>query len=118
MHKKNRLSINLKKIVKTKVLFLVALFAVSTAAKAQQNSDEATKNVTDGVLATADADAAEGWSKGVVLGLNMGQVALSNWQGGGQSSISVTSLLSLFRNYKQETLFRCRNWSRKFYSPD
>lgn len=72
--------------MKTKVLFLVALFAVSTAAKAQQ---------------TSDADAAEGWSKGGVLGLNMGQVALSNWQGGGQSSISGTSLLSLFRNYKQ-----------------
>ena len=87
--------------MKTKVLLLVALFAVSTAAKAQQTSDEATKNVTDGVLATADADAAEGWSKGGVLGLNMGQVALSNWQGGGQSSISGTSLLSLFRNYKQ-----------------
>jgi len=86
--------------MKTKVLFLVALLAASTAAKAQQ-SDEATKNVNSGVLASANEDAAEGWTKGGVIGLNMGQVALSNWQGGGQSSISGTSLLSVFKNYKK-----------------
>lgn len=86
--------------MKKTVLFLVALLAVSTTVKAQQTSDEATKNVTDGVLAIADEKKENGWTKGGVIALNMGQVALSNWQGGGQSSISGTSLLSMFRNYK------------------
>ncbi len=87
--------------MKTKVLFLVAILVGSSTVMAQQTSDEATKEVTDGVLATADDEAKEGWTKKGVLGLNMGQVALSNWQGGGQSSISGTSLLSLSRNYKK-----------------
>lgn len=83
------------------VLSIFALGTLATSAIAQQTSDEATKNVDANVMAKADDKAKEGWDKGGILGLNMSQVALSNWQGGGQSSISGTSLLSLRANYKK-----------------
>jgi hypothetical protein len=41
------------------------------------------------------------WKFGGSSGLNFSQVYLSNWAGGGQSSISATGLVSLFGNYKK-----------------
>jgi hypothetical protein len=46
------------------------------------------------------------WKKGGILGLNASQVSLTNWAGGGQSSISGAALVSLFSNYKKQK----RNW--------
>lgn len=84
--------------------FIIGIFclgALTSNLNAQQTSDEATKNVDGGVLAQADDKAKEGWTKGGTFGLGFGQVALSNWQGGGQSNISGNSLFSIFRNYKK-----------------
>ena len=80
---------------------MVLLGSVSLVSNAQQTSDEATKNVDAGVLAKADTAAKQGWVKGGLFGLNFGQVHLNNWQGGGQSNVSVNSLMSLFANYKK-----------------
>ena len=51
-------------------------------------------------------EAAEGpWKKGGVGSLNFSQTYLSNWQGGGQSAINGTVLLSLYANYAEN------NWT-------
>ena len=39
------------------------------------------------------------WSKGAVLNLNFSQVDLTNWNGGGQSSVSVGGLTNFNANY-------------------
>ncbi|MEN8786364.1 MAG: DUF3078 domain-containing protein [Flavobacteriales bacterium] len=80
---------------------IVLIGAILPAAIAQQTSDEATKNVDQGVLAQSDEKSEDGWKKGGTFAVNFGQVALSNWQGGGQSSVSGNSLMSLFANYKK-----------------
>ncbi|MGB1039589.1 MAG: DUF3078 domain-containing protein [Flavobacteriales bacterium] len=86
--------------MKKSIILLVSVLTMGSYSFAQQTSDEATKNVDGGVLARSDDKAKEGWTKGGMLGLNFSQVALSNWAGGGFSSISGNSLGSLFANYK------------------
>lgn len=44
----------------------------------------------------------DGWRLGGVFGANFSQVSLSNWSAGGQSSISINSLLNVFALYKKE----------------
>lgn len=41
------------------------------------------------------------WKTGGVINLNFSQVALSNWAAGGQNSIAVNGLLSVFAKYKK-----------------
>ncbi|HRE57066.1 MAG TPA: DUF3078 domain-containing protein [Candidatus Kapabacteria bacterium] len=40
------------------------------------------------------------WTKGGNLGVNFSQVSLSNWSGGGNSTVSVTGLSNFFLNFK------------------
>jgi hypothetical protein len=51
--------------------------------------------------APAPADTVRLWTKGGVISFNVNQIKLSNWAGGGQSSVSIASLVSLFSNYKK-----------------
>ena len=54
----------------------------------------------------APEEAPEGpWKKGGIGSLNFSQTYLSNWQGGGQSAINGTVLLSLYANYAEN------NWT-------
>lgn len=41
------------------------------------------------------------WTKGGLVSFNFSQVALSNWAGGGQSSIAINGFVNLFANYKK-----------------
>lgn len=41
------------------------------------------------------------WKKGGNIGLNITQVALSNWAGGGQNTIGITGLTNIFANYAE-----------------
>ncbi|HEX8547891.1 MAG TPA: DUF3078 domain-containing protein [Cytophagaceae bacterium] len=53
-------------------------------------------------LSTAqDADTTKLWDKGLNLNLNLTQVGLTNWVGGGQNTLAVTGLSSSFANYKK-----------------
>lgn len=45
-------------------------------------------------------DSLEGWKKGGFVALNISQVGLTNWAGGGQSSIALSGIVSLFANLK------------------
>jgi hypothetical protein len=41
------------------------------------------------------------WTKGGLVSFNFSQVALSNWAGGGQSSVALNSFLNIFAKYKK-----------------
>ena len=53
-------------------------------------------------LKTQSADTAKGWKKGAVIGLNLSQTSLTNWAAGGQNSIAVNGIFSVFANYKKD----------------
>ena len=52
-------------------------------------------------LKTQSVDSVDGWKKGGTLSFNISQTSLTNWSAGGQSSVAVNSLVSLFLNYKK-----------------
>lgn len=70
-----------------KSLLLILTFTLSIAASAQ----------------TADtAKKVKRWTKGGVGGLNFGQSSFTNWAAGGENSLAVGALLSLYGNYKND----------------
>jgi hypothetical protein len=64
----------------------------------------ATGQVTEGEknLRTQSADTTEGWKKGGLLALNLAQTSLTNWAAGGQNSVAVNGIFSVFANYTKE----------------
>jgi hypothetical protein len=56
--------------------------------------------VTDGEkhLRTVTSDTIQGWKTGGVLAVNLAQTSLKNWAAGGQNSIAVNGLFSVFAN--------------------
>ncbi|MBK9591792.1 MAG: DUF3078 domain-containing protein [Crocinitomicaceae bacterium] len=46
-------------------------------------------------------DTLDGWKKGGFVALNISQVGLTNWAGGGQSSIALSGIVSLYGNLKR-----------------
>ncbi|MGE4568283.1 MAG: DUF3078 domain-containing protein [Bacteroidales bacterium] len=59
--------------------------------------------VTEGEakLRSMRTDTLEGWKKGGVVGLSLAQASLKNWAAGGQNSVAVNGLLSVYANYKK-----------------
>lgn len=53
------------------------------------------------VLKKQSTDTLEGWKTGGVFSVNLTQTSLTNWSAGGQNSVSVNGLLSLFANLKK-----------------
>src|SRR5688572_10690769 len=51
----------------------------------------------------AQADSTNYWNWGGAGTINVGQIALSNWSAGGESSVNVLGIASLFANYKRGT---------------
>lgn len=47
-------------------------------------------------------DTTIGWRNGGNMAVNFSQVSLSNWAAGGQSSLAITSFLSVYANYKNQ----------------
>jgi len=54
-----------------------------------------------GMLNAQTIDTTKIWKKGAVVGINVSQTSLTNWQGGGQNSLAVNALFSGFTNYKK-----------------
>ena len=50
-----------------------------------------------------EADSSKYWNWGGAGTINVGQVALSNWAAGGESSVNILGLASIFANYKRGT---------------
>jgi len=57
---------------------------------------EAEKN-----LRTLTADTTQGWKTGGVFAINLAQTSLTNWAAGGQNSVAVNGLFSMFANMKR-----------------
>jgi hypothetical protein len=57
---------------------------------------EAEKN-----LRTITADTTQGWKTGGVFAINLAQTSLKNWAAGGQNSVAVNGLFSMFANMKR-----------------
>jgi hypothetical protein len=83
------------KNMKTKIftLILVTLIVIQVAS-AQVTEAEKT-------LRTAKVDTTLGWKSGGVFALNFAQTSLTNWAAGGQNSVAVNGLLSVFANLKR-----------------
>lgn len=56
-------------------------------------------------LKSVDTLSTDGWKKSGYFGIGIGQVALSNWAGGGVNSISLSGLLNLSANYKKDKFY-------------
>lgn len=56
--------------------------------------------VTEGEkhLRSAQSDTIQGWKTGGVLALNLAQTSLKNWAAGGQNSVAVNGMFSVFAN--------------------
>jgi hypothetical protein len=52
-------------------------------------------------LRTLTADTTQGWKKGGIIGLNLAQTSLTNWAAGGQNSLAINGIFSVFANYKK-----------------
>ncbi len=52
-------------------------------------------------LRSVTADTTQGWKKGGVTGINLAQTSLTNWAAGGQNSLAINGIVSLFANYKK-----------------
>lgn len=82
--------------MKTRNLILIALLiGINLGIGAQVTEKEA-------ILRKKNADEFVGWKKGGVTSLNLAQTSLINWAAGGQNSVAVNGLLSLFANYKND----------------
>lgn len=59
--------------------------------------------VTEGEknLRTQTADTAQGWKKGGIFNVNLAQTSLTNWAAGGQPSVAVNGIFSVFANLKK-----------------
>ena len=77
-----------------KIILAIAAVAAFGSAFAQTTEAEET-------LKKQSKDSLEGWTTGGVASLNLTQVGLTNWSAGGENSMSVTGLVSLYANLKK-----------------
>ena len=77
-----------------KVFTAIVFIAIIGNASAQTTEAEET-------LKKQTADSLDGWKTGGVISLNLTQVSLTNWSAGGQNSVSVNGIVSLFANLKR-----------------
>jgi hypothetical protein len=86
--------------MKMKYAFLVILMSAATCTQAQEG--DLTVEDRDALAEAVGLEQDSIWDFGGTLGLNFNQSYFSNWAAGGQNSISVTGLVSLFGNYKKD----------------
>ena len=55
-------------------------------------------------LLDVDEDLEDGWQTGGLFSLSFSQVSLTNWAAGGQNSMSGNSIVSMFADYRRESL--------------
>ena len=77
-----------------KTLSMLGLFCIVSITFGQVTEVE--KQLRD-----LNADTLQGWKTGGVLSVNMAQTSLTNWVAGGENSLALNTLLSIFANYKK-----------------
>lgn len=73
-------------------LILVSVFLLNTVLFGQITDAEKS-------LKTIKTDTISSWKKGGISALNVAQTSLVNWAAGGQNSVALNGMLSLFANY-------------------
>jgi len=86
------------------VIATIALIVNNLTGFSQEGLTDKDINSTVNKMKVKDEKDTSYWKKGGVFGINGSQVSLTNWAGGGQSSVSAAALLSLFSNYKKDKL--------------
>ena len=81
--------------MKRKILLVVVIIVGLFGSTLGQITD------AEKTLKTQSADTTKGWKKGGIVGINMAQTSLTNWAAGGENSISVNGIFSVFANYKK-----------------
>jgi hypothetical protein len=81
--------------MKCKIIAVIALLSISCVTTFGQ--------VTEGekALRAQSADTTQGWKKGGVFAVNLAQTSLTNWAAGGQNSVAVNGIFSVFANLKK-----------------
>ncbi len=74
----------------------IAITLIATIGNINAQTTEAEK-----ALKTQNKDTLDGWKTGGVISVNLTQVSLTNWSAGGENSLSVNGILSLFANLKK-----------------
>jgi hypothetical protein len=82
--------------MKTKVFSICILFIMEFTCLTNGQVIEGEKN-----LRTQSADTTQGWKNGGVFAINLAQTSLTNWAAGGQNSVAVNGIFSVFANLKQ-----------------
>ncbi len=81
--------------MKIKLYSLIFLLIICCSAAYGQITDAEKK------VRAINTDTVMGWKKGGVFAVNLAQTSLTNWVAGGQNSLAVNGIFSLFANYKQ-----------------
>lgn len=82
--------------MKTKLPRLLVIIAMTFSVVTFGQVTEAEKS-----LRTVSGDTTQGWKKGGVFAVNLAQTSLKNWSAGGQNSMAVNGIFSVFANLKQ-----------------
>ena len=77
---------------------IIAVFILCIGQAALSQTTEKEKDLR-GIV----ADSANGWKRGGVIGINFSQASFNNWAAGGENSLALNSLLSVFDNYRHGT---------------
>lgn len=80
--------------MKSKYLLIFILIFIFGNVKSQITDNET-------VLRKIEKDTITGWKTGGVFAITGSQTSLTNWSAGGENSISLNALLSVFANYKK-----------------
>jgi hypothetical protein len=81
--------------MKTRAFALLLIFLGFSQAIFSQVTD------TENQIKKLNTDTVRGWKKGGVIGLNIAQASLTNWAAGGENSLAINGLFSVFANYKK-----------------
>ncbi|MBS1637904.1 MAG: DUF3078 domain-containing protein [Bacteroidetes bacterium] len=85
-----------------RLVFAIALIAMYKVSFGQEETKAATAlQAENDKLKALEADSVKHWKIGGIISVNSQQVSLTNWAAGGNNSISVGSLLSVYARYKK-----------------
>lgn len=85
--------------MKRKISVILGAVIICQLATAQVTELE--KKVRDNSSIINATDSTKYWKKGGVISVNLAQSSFTNWTAGGENSVAVNSLLSVFANYKK-----------------
>jgi hypothetical protein len=84
-----------------KIIFITIISFFSENIFSQTTDAEKELIKAEEALKKESKDSLDGWKTGGVISINLTQVSLTNWAAGGNNSVSVNGILSVFANLKK-----------------